>query len=232
MFPSKFDLFQGIIVLVFPLIWFCPSCYSNQLPLQQLLIPGPPSSNDTATSSASAGPHIDLLSGDYATSAADNSLALVPISEPLTNSATEHNALVLSDVFSQTINNNGNNTPTTPFDSSAEAPAAQACPSPQLTLYSNGSIPNSGVPPFQQVAYQGVPLNNGNAWNGQVAQGMNLQQPPLGKSTMLLHTYIACGQWVYSNFLSVLFHHELLCRNFWGSFVYRPFCDAASSGYS
>lgn len=62
----------------------------------------------------------------------------------------------------------------------------QACPSPKPAVYSNGSPSNSGAGWFDNISYQGSPLNNGNlAWNGQVFQGMNLQQQPLnGKYAM------------------------------------------------
>ncbi|XP_020273395.1 uncharacterized protein LOC109848346 isoform X2 [Asparagus officinalis] len=136
----------------------------------------------TRTSLANTGPLVDLLSGDFDTPAAENPLALVPVSEAPAGSATEQNALVLSDVFSQSNNNNGNDTSTGPFDSLLETPAALAHPSsPQPTLYSDGNNPNLEVSQFQQVVYQGVPHNNANpAWNGQVVQGMNLQQQQLG----------------------------------------------------
>ncbi|XP_020263955.1 TOM1-like protein 1 isoform X3 [Asparagus officinalis] len=133
---------------------------SNQLPLEQLLS------------------GVDLLSGDFDNPAAENALALVPVGEPLADSVTEQNALVLSDVFSQSVNNNGNDTPTS-LSSYSETPSSQAYTSPQLTLYSNGSIPNSGAPNFQQLAYGGVPQNDANfAWNGQVTQGMTKR--PIG----------------------------------------------------
>lgn len=74
---------------------------STQNPLQQLLLPAPPSSNGPGTPTG-GGPHIDLLSGeDLNTTAAENPLALVPASEAGSNSAIGHDMLALSDMFSQ-----------------------------------------------------------------------------------------------------------------------------------
>ncbi|KAJ6818403.1 target of Myb protein 1-like [Iris pallida] len=167
---------------------------SSQPPLQQLLLPAPPVSNGSSASSAKADPHMDLLSGEnYGTSAAENPLALVPVSQPLAVSASDQNILALADMFPQS--NNNSNTHVDPFSSNSAYPAPQTFPSasqlqqpPQAASYPNGGISTSGSPQFVQAAYaQGAQVNHTNPeWNGQPqaldydanGQGGALPPPP------------------------------------------------------
>ncbi|CAI0441348.1 unnamed protein product [Linum tenue] len=145
-------------------------------PLNQLLLPAPPTSNGPAN------PKMDLLSGDDFSSpkAGDTSLALVPVGETqATASPSQQNALVLFDMFSDNqpngvVNNPANtvNMHPTPFDGQNNTMTQQFQPqqnfqSPeQPGMYPNGTTPNTGSP-FMQGA---VP-----AWNGQLTQ--QPQQP-------------------------------------------------------
>ncbi|KAJ6794190.1 target of Myb protein 1-like [Iris pallida] len=164
---------------------------SSQPPLQQLLLPAPPVSNGSSTPSTKADPHMDLLSGeDYGPSAAENPLALVPVSQPLAVSASDQNILALADMFPQS--NNGN-TPVSPFSSTSGYPAPHQQPV-QPASYSNGGISTSGSPQFEQAAYaQGAQVNHTNpAWNGQPqaldyganGQGGTLPPPPWEAQTV------------------------------------------------
>lgn len=173
---------------------------SERTPLQQLLLPAPPASNGAATSLEIIDPNMDLLSGgDFSKPTSENSLALVPVTDLLDSSAssgTEQNILALSDIFSQ--NSNNSNKPTNGIDSNAVYPASQTFPAaPQLqpepqqsTHHSNGSVPNSGVPQYEQAAYlQGTQLNQANpAWNSQSSHGLSSQQQATySKSSILLY---------------------------------------------
>ncbi|CAL9099904.1 unnamed protein product [Musa acuminata var. zebrina] len=164
---------------------------SNQPPLQQLSLPAPPVSNSSATSLAIVDPNIDLLSGeDYSKPATENMLALVPVSEPLTNSASDQNILALSDMFSNTSAQVNNNNPTNVSDSSLTLSAPQAYPSvsplqlqPQLVQqpapYPNGN--NSGPPQYEHAINDGSQLNQANTvWNGQVIPSLTSQQATQG----------------------------------------------------
>nr|XP_018681827.1 PREDICTED: target of Myb protein 1 isoform X2 [Musa acuminata subsp. malaccensis] len=164
---------------------------SNQPPLQQLSLPAPPVSNSSATSLAIVDPNIDLLSGeDYSKPATENMLALVPVSEPLTNSASDQNILALSDMFSNTSAQVNNNNPTNVSDSSLTLSAPQAYPSvsplqlqPQLVQqpapYPNGN--NSGPPRYEHAINDGSQLNQANTvWNGQVIPSLTSQQATQG----------------------------------------------------
>ncbi|XP_008789328.2 TOM1-like protein 9 [Phoenix dactylifera] len=160
---------------------------NKQTPLQQLLLPAPPASNGAATSLEIIDPNMDLLSGeDFSKPTSENSLALVPVTDLVDSSAssgTEKNILALSDIFSQ--NSNNSNKPTNAIDSNTVYPASQTYPAaPQLQLelhqstnYSNGSVPNSGVPQYEQAAYiQATQLNQANpAWNSQSSHGLSSQ---------------------------------------------------------
>lgn len=164
---------------------------SNQPPLQQLSLPAPPVSNSSATSLAIVDPNIDLLSGeDYSKPATENMLALVPVSEPLTNSASDQNILALSDMFSNTSAQVNNNNPTNVSDSSLTLSAPQAYPSvsplqlqPQLVQqpapYPNGN--NPGPPRYEHAINDGSQLNQANTvWNGQVIPSLTSQQATQG----------------------------------------------------
>lgn len=161
---------------------------SERSPLQQSLLCAPPASNGAATSLEIIDPNMDLLSGeDFSKPTSENSLALVPVTDLVDSSAssgTEQNILALSDIFSQ--NSNNSNKPTNAMDSNTMYPASQTYPAtPQLqlepqqsTYYSNGSVPNSGVPQYGQAAYiPGTQFNQANpAWNSQTSHGLSSQQ--------------------------------------------------------
>ncbi|XP_031256615.1 TOM1-like protein 9 isoform X1 [Pistacia vera] len=160
-------------------------------PLNQLLLPAPPAANGPTTSTP-VNPKMDLLSGDdYSSPKADNSLALVPVGQPQSNSpvSSQQTALALFDMFSD--GTNAPNSVNTQFPNVAGQPnplVQQANPltpqqnlsapqfqqqnfqTPEAGFYQNGSVPNMGSPRYEQSLYtQGT----GPAWNGQLPQ----QQP-------------------------------------------------------
>ncbi|KAJ0090438.1 hypothetical protein Patl1_12895 [Pistacia atlantica] len=160
-------------------------------PLNQLLLPAPPAANGPTTSTP-VNPKMDLLSGDdYSSPKADNSLALVPVGQPQSNSpvSSQQTALALFDMFSD--GTNAPNSVNTQFPNVAGQPnplVQQANPltpqqnlsapqfqqqnfqTPEAGFYQNGSVPNMGSPRYEQSLYtQGA----GPAWNGQLPQ----QQP-------------------------------------------------------
>uniref|UniRef100_A0A1D1ZG77 TOM1-like protein 2 n=1 Tax=Anthurium amnicola TaxID=1678845 RepID=A0A1D1ZG77_9ARAE len=166
---------------------------SSQPPLKQLLLPAPPSSNGT-TSAALIDPHMDLLSGEeYGTPAAENPLALVPVSEPSADFTSDQNILALSDMF--TANTNSSSNQNGPLGSNPQYSAPQTYatapqfqlqqqgpvlslpppPSQQPSLYPNGTLSNVNLPEYEQRLHvQGAQLNNMNtSWNGQTAQHLN-----------------------------------------------------------
>jgi len=151
-----------------------------------LLLPAPPVSNGSSTPSAKADPLVDLLSGeDFNKPAAENPLALVPVSEPVSLSASDQNVLALADMFPQNKSSN-NNSLAVPGVSDSVFSAPQAHPSgsqlqlqphqqTQPALYSNGGIPNSVSPSYEQAIYaQGAQMNHANpSWNGQPPQALD-----------------------------------------------------------
>ncbi|XP_072978731.1 TOM1-like protein 9 isoform X2 [Typha angustifolia] len=157
---------------------------SNPSPFEQLSLPAPPVSNVSVTSSAKVDPNMDLLSGlDFNTPATENSLALVPVSDLLANSASDQNILALADMFPQNNASNNNSNPANSFDLNSSLPASQTYTAPsqlqvqsqqpqQPELHSSGGISNS------MTAYgQGLQSNHAtSAWNGQLNQGMDQQQ--------------------------------------------------------
>ncbi|XP_064959550.1 TOM1-like protein 9 isoform X1 [Musa acuminata AAA Group] len=166
---------------------------SNQPPLQQLLLPAPPS-DGAGTTSVKVDPNMDLLSGeDYNKPTTENLLALVPVSEPLNNSASDQNVLALADMFSPNDSTNNNKNPANTFDSNSTFPTQQTYPAfsnlqqqaqqtQQPQFFTNGGIPNSGAPQFEQSSHdQGMQLNLATTpWNGQFAPAYNPQQQALG----------------------------------------------------
>lgn len=165
-------------------------------PLQQLALPGPEGSNGPAAATSSKPePSMDLLSFDFDTpeTAPTNgsSLALVPVTDPLSASNSNFNAasspgdlLALVDMYPQ-----NNSAPTTdpsanlmgsqPFGVNAVQPQQQLPPQPGF--YANGaaapnSVANHVATPLDQAAPQ---LNQpALPWNGQmVPQGMSPQSP-------------------------------------------------------
>lgn len=136
-------------------------------------------------------PHRDLLSGDdFLSPHADNSLALVPISEPsATPPSNQQNMLELAlvDMFAENNNAPGS------LVTQAVPPATQPTLStsqfqqqhPPQTLdpaiYSNGAL-NTMQPPYEQAPYlQSTHFNHNSdsSWNGQGAQSSDPQQQAL-----------------------------------------------------
>ncbi|XP_074572858.1 TOM1-like protein 9 [Curcuma longa] len=170
---------------------------NNQPPLQKLSLPTPPQPDGPKSSSVKLDPNMDLLSGDnYNKPAKDDLLALVPVDQPATNSASDQNILALADMFPPT-NINSSTPPTNSFDSNSAFPPQQIYPAGsgsnlQMQLqqtsqshaapFGNGSIPNSVASQFEQTSYNnGVQLNQAtNAWNGQLTPAHNPQQQTLG----------------------------------------------------
>ncbi|THU45684.1 hypothetical protein C4D60_Mb02t20570 [Musa balbisiana] len=160
---------------------------------KQLLLPAPPS-DGAGTTSVKVDPNMDLLSGeDYNKPTTENLLALVPVSEPLNNSASDQNVLALTDMFSPNNSTNNNKNPANSFDSNSTFPTQQTYPAvsnlqqqvqqtQQPQLFTNGGIPNSGAPQFEQSSHdQGMQLNLASTpWNGQFAPAYNPQQQALG----------------------------------------------------
>ncbi|WOK93808.1 target of Myb protein 1 isoform X1 [Canna indica] len=166
---------------------------SSQPPLQQLSLPAPLPSNGSATSLAIIDPNIDLLSGeDFSKPANENSLALVPVGEPVTNSASEQNILALVDMFPNTNTQVNNINPTSLSDTQLTLSAPQAYPpvtplqlTPQQLQqpapHPNGSIPNTRPPQYEYAVNNGTQLNQANpVWNGQVHSSFTSQQPAQG----------------------------------------------------
>lgn len=127
---------------------FCSSTSSTSLGAQ-LSIP-PPSTNGQLSTPMKADPKIDLLSGDDL-----NALAIVPVGQqpqPTSPVASQHNALALVDMFSDTSNNQQLN-----------SPRFQPQPQPQPLPF---SYPNGNAPPqHEQPLYS---QGSSSAWNGQI----------------------------------------------------------------
>ncbi|KAJ4842973.1 hypothetical protein Tsubulata_017443 [Turnera subulata] len=160
-------------------------------PLNQLLLPAPPTTNGTMTPVVT-NPKIDLLSGDllsgddYNSPKVDTSLALVPVGEPqpttsqqpTTTTPQQNNALVLFDMFSD-----GNNTSIAVNvqpghvagqinTSTPNFQQQQNFQPPQSGIYTNGNVPNMGSPRYEQSVYMQV---SSPTWNGHLPQ--HQQQP-------------------------------------------------------
>ncbi|KAF3328729.1 target of Myb protein 1-like protein [Carex littledalei] len=165
-------------------------------PLQQLSLPGPEGSNGPAAATSSKPePTMDLLSFDFDTpeTAPTNasSLALVPVTDPLSASNSNLNAasspgdlLALVEMYPQ-----NNSAPTTdpsanmmgsqPFGVNAIQPQQQLPPQPGI--YANGAVaPNSMANHVATSLDQAAPQLNQPAlpWHGQmVPQGMSPRSP-------------------------------------------------------
>ncbi|ESW09181.1 hypothetical protein PHAVU_009G107100 [Phaseolus vulgaris] len=155
-------------------------------PLNQLLLPAPPTSSESAPP-AKVDPKVDLLSGDdYNSPKAETSLALVPLGEQQPASPmSQQNALVLYDMFS-----NGSNSPIS-VNTQPINVAGQTSPfSPQFQqqqtfisqglFYPNGGVPNVGSPRYEQSPYM---QSTGPSWNGQFAQQLQPPSPVYGTTT-------------------------------------------------
>ncbi|XP_042461514.1 TOM1-like protein 9 isoform X2 [Zingiber officinale] len=164
---------------------------NNQPPVQKLLPPSPPQSDSSKSSSVKIDPNMDLLSGDdFNKPATDDLLALVPVTQPARNSASDQNILALADMFPPT-NYNSSTSPANIFDSNSAFSPQQRYPGvSNLQLqtsqshsvpFGNGSIPNLTASQFEHSHANGVQLNQAtNAWNGQLVPAHNPQQQPMG----------------------------------------------------
>lgn len=155
---------------------------SDQSPFEQLALPAPPVSNGAATSAPKSDLGIDLLSWDDtpAPATAQNSLALVPVTDPLADSTSSNqNALAIVDTFSQHSTANSNAQPADPFglNPSSAIPGSQPYNTPtqqpfqsqqppqQAALYPNGGAVNPGTSYDQASQFNNV----SSGWNGQAA---------------------------------------------------------------
>ncbi|EAY73130.1 hypothetical protein OsI_01005 [Oryza sativa Indica Group] len=156
-----------------------PSQSANvQSPFEQLALPAPPVSNGSATPAPKSDLGVDLLSWDDNPSTTENSLALVPVTDPVVDSTPSQNALAIVDIFSQNNTTNNIAKPADPFgvNSSSTLPGSQPYNAPtqhplqaqqqpqQVGLYPNGGAVNPGT---------SYPTSSG--WNGQIA---NNATPP------------------------------------------------------
>ncbi|GER38069.1 ENTH/VHS/GAT family protein [Striga asiatica] len=141
---------------------------------RQLSLTSPLANSGQPTTPGKADPKIDLLSGDDFNSPTENSLALVPVSQPQPTSpiVSQQNALALVDMFSGSNNSQPMNPIGQAYPSSTQFQQQTNFQSPQTSLDPNGTL--SGP----MVAQQDQPLysqGSGPAWSGQMAQQ---QQPP------------------------------------------------------
>lgn len=172
------------------LIFICRSSSGpeNQAPLQQLLLPAPPAPNGPATPSAKMEPHIDLLSDDFFTPQADNSLALVPVSQPptiISPPSNQQNILALADMFSldnsapaSLVAQSVHSTPLYPSTPQSQ-PQKQPLQPQEPVIYSNGSMQNTAQPQYEQTPYMQTADSNpesDSSWN---AQSLDPQQQAL-----------------------------------------------------
>ncbi|KAF7035954.1 hypothetical protein CFC21_046729 [Triticum aestivum] len=158
---------------------------SEPSPFEQLALPAPPVSNGSANTAPKPDSGIDLLSWDDTPSTAENSLALVPVTDPLADSTSNQNALAIVDIYSQNNTANSNaksldpfgfdSSPTPlgsqPYNTATQHPLQSQQPPQQAAPYSNGSAVNPGT--SYDPASQYNHTNSG--WNGQVA---NHAAPP------------------------------------------------------
>ncbi|URE48908.1 VHS and GAT domain containing protein [Musa troglodytarum] len=166
---------------------------TDQPPLQQLLLPAPPVSDDSAKSSTIIHPNMDLLSGeDFNKPAKENLLALVRVGEPLSNSASDQNMLALADMFYPDNANSNSRSPANAFHADSTFATQQTYATgtnpqlpqqtQQLALFNDGGSSSSGAPQFGQASHDNaVHLNQAStAWNGQLTSAYNPQQQALG----------------------------------------------------
>ncbi|KAM3348298.1 hypothetical protein ACQJBY_021913 [Aegilops geniculata] len=158
---------------------------SEPSPFEQLALPAPPVSNGSANTAPKPDSGIDLLSWDDTPSTAENSLALVPVTDPLADSTSNQNVLAIVDIYSQNNTANSNaksldpfgfdSSPTPlgsqPYNTATQHPLQSQQPPQQAAPYSNGSAVNPGT--SYDPASQYNHTNSG--WNGQVA---NHAAPP------------------------------------------------------
>jgi hypothetical protein len=130
------------------------------------------------TSAPKADPGIDLLSWDDTPTTATDSLALVPVTDPLADStSSNHNALAIVGMFSQGNTTNSSTASADPFglNSSSTIPGSQPYNIPtqqplpsqqpqQAAPYANGIAVNAGTSSYDH-ASQFNSMSSG--WNGQ-----------------------------------------------------------------
>lgn len=168
-----------------------------QSPFEQLALPAPPVSNGSATPAPKSDLGVDLLSWDDNPSTTENSLALVPVTDPVVDSTPSQNALAIVDIFSQNNTTNNIAKPADPFgvNSSSTLPGSQPYNAPtqhplqaqqqpqQVGLYPNGGAVNPGT---------SYPTSSG--WNGQIA---NNATPPAQQTVnygIAIYLYIYISQ--------------------------------------
>ncbi|RWW48868.1 hypothetical protein BHE74_00045027 [Ensete ventricosum] len=163
---------------------------TDQHPLHQLLLPAPPVSDGSAASSTIIHPNMDLLSGeDFNKPAKENLLALVPVGEPLTNSASGQNMLALADMFYPDNANSNSRSPANAFDADSTFVTQQTYATgtnpqlpqqtQQLALFNDGGSRSSGAPQFGQASHDNAAHQNQGTWNGQLTSAYNPQQQAL-----------------------------------------------------
>jgi hypothetical protein len=129
------------------------------------------------TAAPKADPGIDLLSWDDTPSTAADSLALVPVTDPLADStSSNHNALAIVGMFSQNNTTNSNTASADPFglNSSSTIPGSQPYNTPtqqplpsqqpqQAAPYANRVAVNAGTSYDHASQFNSM----GSGWNGQ-----------------------------------------------------------------
>ncbi|KAK8295248.1 hypothetical protein V6Z12_D05G051800 [Gossypium hirsutum] len=139
---------------------------ASSQPFNQLSIPVAPETNGS-TLPAAVNPKMDLLSGDDYSPKADNTLALVPFGEPQqTTPASQQNALVLIDMFSDSNSTSGSPKIQSSGLAGQTDPLTPQIQQQQQNFHANGTVSNMGSPRYEQSYVQGM----GHAWNGQMAQ--------------------------------------------------------------
>lgn len=142
------------------------------------LVPTAPASNGTATMMTKFDRQMDLLSGDdFNSPVADNTLAIVPVGQPMPASpvANDQNTLALIDMFSES-NNNQHVSPIERSNPATPPYQQQQNFQTQQSAYLNGTGPRKQGPQFEQSLYtQGA----NSTWNGQMPPQPQLQ-PPFG----------------------------------------------------
>ncbi|GMI92548.1 TOM1-LIKE 9 [Hibiscus trionum] len=138
---------------------------------------GRSTSNTSATSGstlpAAVSPKMDLLSSDNYNSPKADTLALVPLGEPQqTTPASQQNALVLMDMFSDGNNTSGSARIQSSGSGGQTNPLTPHIQQQQQNFHANGTVPNIGSPRYEQSHAQ----STSPAWSGQLVQQ---HQPPL-----------------------------------------------------
>ncbi|KAE8700412.1 Detected protein of unknown function [Hibiscus syriacus] len=143
---------------------------ASSKPFNQSLLPASaPTATNGSTLPAAVGPKIDLLSGDNYNSPKAETLALVPLGErQQTTPASQQNALVLIDMFSDGINSDSARAQSS---GSARQPnhltpqiQQQQQQQQQQNFHANGTVPNTGLPRYEPSYAQGTGLPGMAKW--------------------------------------------------------------------